>query len=181
MNPQMLFTIIIAMLFVAAWYSTNSKRNKIYCFYRGRDNTIQARWVNMTDSYVLFPPNKKFRVLPERMSSFWYKGGIHFFFPTKVNSLEYSWNSIYPLNTQDYQKSWVTPETYKIHNTEDAFRSYGKGFAPKDNKKQGMLMQYLPIICVVLIVIVGFWAYTNFNAIGDALTDISNKVNTIVK
>jgi hypothetical protein len=181
LSPQMLVTLIVVMLFVAAWYSTNSKRNKIYCFYRGRDNTIQARWVNLTDSFVLFPPNKKFRVLPERMTSFWYKGGVHFFFPTKVNSLEYSWQSIYPVDPHNYQNTWVTPEVYKIHNTENAFSSYGKGFAPQSGKKQGMIMQYLPIIAIVLIVILGFWVYSNFTTIASSLTDLTNKVNTIVK
>lgn len=169
------------MLFVGAIYSTNAKRNKIYCFYRGRDNTIQARWVNMNDSYVLFPPNKKFRVLPERMSSFWYKGGIHFFFPTKVNSLEYSWQSIYPVDPHNYQNTWVTPEIYRIHNTENAFSSYGKGFAPQTDKKQGLIMRWLPLIAILLIIIVAFWVYSNFNAISGALTDITNRVNTIQK
>jgi len=180
LNPQTLVTIIVIMLFVAAWYSTNSKRNKIYCFYRGRDKTIEARWINLNDSYVIFR-NKKFRVDTRRITSFWYKGGIHFFFPTKVNSLEYYWNSIYPSNPDDYQNTWLTPENHKLANLENAFQSYSKGFAPPTGKKQGMIMQYLPLIAIVLVVIVGFWAFSNFNNISEALTEISNKVNTIVK
>jgi hypothetical protein len=177
----MLLTIIIVMLFLAAAYSTNSKRNKIYCFYRGRDKTIQARWVNLNDSYVLFPPNKKFRVDTKRMTSFWYKGGIHFLFPTKVNSLEYCWNSIYPVDPDDYRNTWLTPEAHKQMNVEEWVRSYGKGFAPQTGKKQGAIMQYLPLIAIILVIILGVYVYSNFGTISSALNELSNKINTVVK
>lgn len=168
------------MLFVAAWYSTNSKRSKIICFYRGRDKTLETKWINVTDNFIIFR-NKKFYVDTRRMISFWYKGGIHFIFPTKVNSLEYNWSSVYPHDPDDYKVVWETPETRKVLLTEEWVKSYGRGFTPQTTKKQGLLMQYLPFITILLLVIFAFWVYSNFNGIANSLNDLANKINTIAK
>ena len=180
MSPTTLLVVVVILLVVAAWYSTNSKRNKILCFYRGRDKTLENRWVNVTDSFATFR-NKIFYVDTRRIVNFWYKGGIHFIFPTKVSCLEYNWNSPFPHDPDDYKINWETPEARKLINLEDSIKAYGKSFIPTTNKKQNALMQYLPIIAIVLVVILGFWMYSNNNSTSGILNQMNDKINTIVK
>lgn len=161
MDFSMLVTIIVVLLFIMAYYSTNSKKNKILCLYTGRDKTDEERWVGVKAGFVIFG-GRKFNIVPRRITSFWMTRGIHMIFPTKVNCLKYSWYSRFPHDPDDYRNVWETPEARAAIDTSELVTSFFKTATPTAQKKQGVLQAYLPFIAIIALGLLAFWAYSNF-------------------
>lgn len=172
---------VMAILFaVMAWHATNSKRNKILCLYSGRDKTDEERWINADKGYVIFR-GRKFDVISRRITSFWLTRGIHWLFPTKVNCLKYSWYSRFPHNPDDYRDVWETPETRRAIDTSELVQSYFRTSTPTAAKAPGMLQQYLPWIAILLVVLVGFYLYTNIQGLGQHIAAIEESLKAITR
>lgn len=178
MNPQTFFTLIVVVLFVYGYWETNRKRNKILVYYSGVDGTVEDKWVNEDSGNVVLR-NKKFRIIKDRERSFWLRKGIHFFFPTKVNCLFYSWYSEYPHDPNDYRNVWVTPEVRKAINKAEWVESYYKGARPSSSKKQSTIMQWIPFVAILIVFILGFWVFNNLSMISDQFADMNNKINAL--
>lgn len=180
MDLQMLMTVIVALLFITAYYSTNSKRNKILCLYSGKDKTDEEKWINTSSGYVIFR-GRKFDIISRRITSFWMTRGINMIFPTKVNCLKYSWYSRFPHDPDDYHNVWETPEARNAIDTSELVTSYFKTSTPASTKKQSMLQAYLPFIILIVVVLGGFYLYTNMQTLSAHIAAMQNSLNAIKK
>lgn len=179
LTPQTLFTTIIVVLFLYGVWATNEKRGKIYCEYQGIDKTVEHKWIKVTDKKVKFA-KRQFDVLPECISSYWDRKGIHALFPMKVNYLHFAFYSRYPLDPNDYQRTWYTPELSGMINLEDQLKSFFKNFTPsKTTGKLSPLMQYLPLITILLLIIVGFFLYSQQEGMKQVINMMQNQINSI--
>ncbi len=172
--------IMAIILVVMAWQATNNKRNKILCLFTGKDKTDEEKWVDIDKGYVIFR-GRKFDVISRRITSFWLTRGIHRLFPTKVNCLKYSWYSRFPHDPDDYTHVWETPETRAAIDTGEIVKSYFRTSTAPTSVSQNMLQQYLPWVAIVLVVLVGFWLYTEMQGFGQELSMIQNRLNAITR
>jgi hypothetical protein len=74
-----------------------------------------------------------------------------------------------------------TPRTRKALNKEEWVESYYKGAKPSTATKQTMIGQYLPWIAIGLVVLVGFYLYTNMQGFAMEIADIRNSLNAITR
>ena len=180
MDFMVVIAIMAIVLVVMAWYSTNSKRNKILCLYTGKDKTDEEKWISVDKGFVIFR-GRKFDIISRRITSFWLTRGINWLFPTKVNCLKYSWYSRFPHNPDNYEDVWETPETRAAIDTSELVKSYFRTSTPTSVKPSSMVSQYLPWVSIVLVVLVGFWLYSNMQTLGMELANIKNTLNAITR
>ena len=174
------FVIVISLLFIGASYSTRIKRGQILCHFTGQDKTEEEKWIKIKDGYVIFR-GLKFDIITRRITSFWLTKGIHYFFPTRVNYVNFSWNSRFPHNPDNYEETLIDPAARKLIDKREMFKSYARSFGSPVVKKQGALAQYLPIIMVVLILAVGAYAYSSLQTLGQQMAIMQNTINAITK
>lgn len=181
MGIETLFTIMLLLLVLIAWYANTSKRNKILCRFRRVNKTLIAKWVKMSGRYVIFDGGK-YDIRPSRIVFQWYNSGlVHMLFPQYVATLDYSWNSRFPHDPNDLKINSETPATRKALNKEEWVESYYKGAKPSQEKRQTMFQQYLPYIAIILIVAVAFVGYNWISGVNYRMADIANTLNTIIK
>lgn len=172
---------MLVILVVIAWYANTSKRNKILCTFRRVNKTKIKKWVKMSGRYVIFDKGK-YDVIPSRITFEWYSAGlVHWLFPQWVATLDYSYNSRFPHDPNNMAINAETPATRKALNKEEWVESYYKGAKPSQDKRQGMLQQYLPYVAILLVVAVAFIGYNWITKINYHISDISNTLNTLVK
>ncbi len=180
MDLSLLVLVLVVLLFVMAWRSTNSKRNQILCLYTGRDKTDEEKWINVDKGFVVFR-GRRFDIITRRITSFWLTRGIHVIFPTKVNCLKYSWYSRFPHDPDDYTNTWETPETREAIDTSELVSSYFKTSTPNATRKQSLIQQYLPFASIVLVILVGFYLYMNMQILSQQYADLANALRAITK
>ena len=180
MSFSTFLVVIVVLMFIMAYYSTNKKRNQILCRYSGKDKTIEQKWLNADKGYVIFR-GRKFDVITRRIQSFWFTSGIHYLFPTKVNYQEWSWYSRFPHDPDNYENVWETPEVRDAINTSELVQSFYKTTTPTATKKKSMLEAYLPFIILIVVVLGGFFLYTNIQGIAAHVASMQNQINSIAK
>jgi len=173
--------VMMCVLVGFAWYANSSKRNKIHCTFRRINKTKVAKFVKMSSRYVSFD-GKLYDIIPSCITfQWWDKGLVHMLFPQWVATLDFIHNSRFPIDPETGKPAVISPEVRKAMNKEEWVKSYAKGFTPPSNKKQGMLQQYLPWISIILVVMVGFYLYTNMQALSQSIAALDNALRAIAK
>ena len=177
------FVVVIAimslMIVGVAWYANNRLRNKIYCIYRRINKTKLERFTKMTSRYVIFD-ERKYDIIPSCITFIWWdKGLIHQLFPQWVASLDFTHDSRFPLDPNTLKPVIISPEVRNAMNKEEWTKSYAKGFTPPTTKKQSVLNQYLPWITIGLVVLMGFYFFSNLQGITQHLNILENSLNAI--
>jgi len=171
--------VLLIMVFLAGVYSSYSKRSKVFCDYEGEDGTYEYKWIKETDGWIIFR-GYKHKIMPERMSTVWIRTGIHYLFPTRAMHLSYAWYSAWPRDSKNFSRTVISPRVRKVIDKSALVESYFKSSTPSSTKKDGMLTKFFPIIVVVILVIMGFWTYTNMQGLSNGLNQIQQQINTLL-
>lgn len=176
------FVLIMAMIMVGmAWYANASKRNKIYCSFTRVNKTSIHKFVRMASRYVIFD-GKRYDIVSGCVKfDWWDKGLVHMLFPQWVASLDFTYASRWPIDPTTGRHAIISPEVREAMNKEEWVKSYARGFTPPAAKKQTFAQQFIPWIAIGLVALLFFYAYTNFQGIGNALADITNRLNAIAR
>ncbi len=172
--------IVVFLLFIIASYSTRMKRGQILCHFTGKDKTEEEKWITIKDGFVIFR-GMKFDIDTRCITSFWLNKGIHYFFPTRVNYLKYTWSDRFPQNPDNYKETLIDPSARKLIDWREMFKSYARSSGPQPVKKQSALAQYLLLIMIVLILAVGAYAYSSTQTLGQQMSIMQNTINAITK
>jgi len=170
--------VIIIMVLLAGIYGTYSKRNKVFCFYEGEDGTKEFKWMTDKDGWVIFRGHKH-KIMPERMTTWWVKTGIHMLFPTRVQFLSYTWESAWPRDPKNHNRTVIDPRVRKIIDQSSMMESYFKTSSPTASKKQGLLEKYGVMIAIVIIVIIGVFVWQNTQSNVRNFETMQNQINSL--
>ncbi len=177
-------TLVASMsifLVAVAWQANNRLRNKIYCTFRRVNKTKIEKFVKMESRFVIFDGGK-YDVIPSKITFIWWnKGLIHQLFPQWVASLDYSWYSRFPHDPNKLEVTAETPSIRRALNKQEWVESYYKGAKPSSATKQSGIVQFLPWISIGLVVLVGFFLYTNIQGIGQQLSILENNLNALTR
>lgn len=158
MSAQVFFLILTIGILGVFFYTQQSLRGKLLCFFHRPNRTIVEKKISLRSKYVIFDGGR-FVVNPKRISLIWYKRGFHSFFPTFIPSLTYKWDTDQPLDPTTFQNTWDTPEARQAARGEESWKGFAKGVSSQVGKKQGGLEKYLPWISIALTLVVGYLVY----------------------
>lgn len=156
----------IIILFFFGVYSCYKKKNMVLIQYTHVDNTEEQRWVSYNKRIKMDVNIRgmQFTVLPQYVTSFFCKGGVHTFFPTRANFVRFVWYSRWPIDQKTGKPAIVSPEVRGVLNKSEILKSYVTTGSPQAPKKQGLIMQYLPIIIIVVMLLGGYYLYSSMQA-----------------
>ena len=177
-------TFMLVMLLVVvgmAWYANSSKRNKIYCCFTRINRTSIHKFVKMTSRYVVFDGKRYDIVSRCVVFDWWDKGLVHMLFPQWVATMNFTYANRWPIDPSTGEFVIISPEVRNAMNKEEWVKSYARGFTPPSAKKQTAFQQYLPWVAILLVVMVGMYFYTNMQALGVNIADMSNRINAIAR
>ncbi len=158
MSLEQLVMGMSIVLLIMAVYSTSRLKDKILVRYRSRSKTLVEKFIHESAGFVIFE-KRKFDVRPRRVCYQWYNRGINQFFPTRVPTLDYSWNSRFPLNPDAFDNSMESPESLFAIRQDEHFRSWSKGVQTQAGKKQSGFANWIPWIAIILVLLIGFMVY----------------------
>lgn len=158
MSPQTLVVILLLFGVGMVWYSTAKLRDKIYCSFRRIDKTKIEKFVPKNARYVIFDGGK-YKIDTKRITLLWWNRGFNHFFPQRVPSLDFSWYSEVPHDPDQFEDTWDTPESRNAASSEEDWKGFNKGMSQQVGKKTGMLTQYMPMIALILVLVVGAVLY----------------------
>lgn len=178
---ETMIAVMAVILLFLAWYNNSSKRNKIYCSFTRRNRTKIHKWVKMTDRFIMFEKGK-YHIIPTCIVlEWWDKGLLGMIFPQNVATMDFTHGSAYPIDPNTLRPVVLSPEAMGAMNKEEWAKSYFKNFSQQPTKKQSMLQQYLPYIAIILVVLVGFYLYSNMQAISANMIQMQNAIKSITK
>lgn len=162
MAMDMTTALVILLLFVIVYasYSARSLRTKIWCSFRRLDRTKIEKFAKQNQRRVEFD-NGWYYVNPRRTTLMLWNKGIHALIPTWIRTSDYRHDSSQPLNPDTFENTWETPEARKALNKEEDIRAYSAGNVQAVGKqKRTLLDNWLPIIFVIAVIIIGYMLYT---------------------
>lgn len=181
MDLQTFGVACIVFLLLGGIYSTYRKSHQVYCEFEGEDGTIERKWENVKKGYVVFR-DLRFELMPERMSTMLYKGGIHFFFPLRASCLLYTWESGWPRDPRNKWRTSISPRVRNVINTQQMLESYFKTSSPATaSKKQTFIEKYLPYIIVIVVIIGGYYLYSTQQGMMQVINMMQQQINTLVR
>jgi hypothetical protein len=178
---------IIAMFILFVWSLSQTRfKNKMLCRFRRPNHQLIEKWVPLEVKYVIFDAGKgqigQYTVDPRCIQHMWYDRGINKLFPTLIPTMDFRYDTPYPLNPESFEVTWYTPEVVRAAWQEHNAQEFAKGAASqatgKKKEKFGMGM-FLAICAVVLVIMVGFLWYRQSVATAKDLANLHNTLNTI--
>ncbi len=160
MNLSMstMITIFAIVILVLVWYSHASMRNKVHCVFRSATGEKIEKLRPVKSRHVIFE-GRKYDIDTRRHTLIEWRRGIFALFPTKIYSYDFSFYSRHPLDPNNIKATWDSPENANRLNQEEALGAFLRHAPAITGKKQSGIMQWLPIIAIIVVVIVGFLVY----------------------
>ena len=177
MNLQGTLLFFALVIVVYASYSAHQLKNKVYCTFVRRDKTVIEKWAKVGQGRIEFDGGWYY-VNPRRVTlQFWDKG-IHTIIPTRIQRMQFRWDSSQALDPETFSNDYEKPEErLQLDKTED-YRAYSEGnraALTSAKQKKGMLDQLMPIIILGGFAIVGYMLYQN----GHRMDMLGAQQNTI--
>ena len=177
-NANIIIFFVIVIVGIVS-YQTNSLSSKVKCVLTTPTNTEEVKWININSPIVKFKINKETRIFynnPKFIKHSVKRDGLFMFFPTKIDTEYFAWNSKWPLDPLTLQPTSEAPDIEANLQLSQDLQDYAQGY----NKamlsgKQGLFAQWMPIITIIGFIIVGFFIYqVNANT-----TNVGNAVNVL--
>ena len=181
MAIETLFMVMMMVVMVMAWWANFSKRSKIYCSFTREDRTSIHRFVKKISRYVVFDGRRYDILWKCVVFDWWDKGLVHMLFPQWVATLEFTYNSRWPIDKSTGKPAVISPEVRQAMNKEEWVKSYAKGFTPPTAKKQTMVQQWLPWLSIGLVALLFFYVYSNNQVLMQSLAELTNRVNATAR
>ena len=180
-----LFVIAVFILFIWSLSQTRFK-NKMLCRFRRPNHQLIEKWVPLEAKYVIFDNKKsgvgQYTIDPRCIQNMWYDRGINKLFPTLIPTMDFRFDTPYPLNPESFEVTWQTPEVLRAawqeHNAQEFAKGVGSQGGVKKKEKFGIGI-FIALVAIALVIIVGFLWYRNSAAMAKNMNDLNNRINTI--
>lgn len=184
LNSSQLLMWLFAGLFYI-WYSTNDKRDKIYCTLIRKDKTKINLWRKKNAWGRVELDGGWFYYTPKTVFYDWLNKGIHMAFPIYIPCVLFRYNSKWALNPETFIADEESPQTRKNLDKEEDLESWRRSGreAMGGKKKTSILEAYMPMITVGGFAVVGYFIYTlmtKVNLIGNGQNAIQNMLGQLL-
>jgi len=158
MGIEMMVAIVAVGILAMVLYSHRQLKGKMLCTFRRANKTMVEKLVPAGKTEVIFDGGK-YNVNSRRITLFLYKRGIHQFFPTYIPRLDFSFDSPDPLDPENFQNSWDTPESRLASGQAESFQAFAKGIDTQIGKKSRFPEWLFPAITIGAVLVIGYLVY----------------------
>lgn len=181
-----LFVIAVFVIFIFL-LSQNRFKNKMLCRFRRPNHMLVEKWVPLYVKYVVFDNGKygvgQYVVDPRCIQMEWYERGINKIFPALIPTMDFRYDTPYPLNPESFEVTWQTPEVVRAawqeHNAQEfANGAHAQGSTGKKKEKFGM-GTFVAIVAVVLVLAVAWYMWKSMGTLGKGMNNLQNQINSM--
>jgi hypothetical protein len=180
--------LITAAVFVVAvvWNQQKFKNQMLCTFIRPNRQKIE-KWVPIYQQRVRFDNGRygkgDYVIIPERIVMQWYDRGLSKMFPVLIPTLEFRWDSIYPIDPTTFETTWQSPELINANFQSNQQVAFAKGAQVQaSGGKTGKYPQWLiPAVMIVIVVVMGYMIYKMQGQITGMYDYFNSLINSIGK
>jgi len=174
----------IGILFLYNTYNARKLRRKIHCGYTSISKQDYEKDIDAKASSVFFE-GKKFFIVSRCIKHKWYDGGLQWFAPMFMPSIDFVWNSEFPVDPNTGEPVVLTPEVAGIYREAESYQNYAGGQQTEmaksgGNAKLSGLSKYLPWIAIAAVALVAVYFYTQNQSTQAALKVVELNLQKIL-
>jgi len=171
--------IIIVLFILIIWYISQTKfKNKMLCTFRRPNKQKIKKWVPLFNKTVVFDRGKygidRYLCNPKAITLEWYTAGINKFFPVLIPTLDFRWDTPFPLDPETFEPTWLSPEAFEAAWQEHQHVAFAKSAASQTGKKSRFPEWLFPLVIVAAIAMLGFFMYSTLGGMDKRLFNIEN-------
>jgi hypothetical protein len=182
---------IIAIFIVFVFFISQTKfKNKMLCRFRRPNHQLIERWVPLYVKYVVFDNGKygvgQYFVDPRCIQMQWYDRGFNKLFPSLTPTMDFRYDTPYPLNPETFETTWQTPEVVRAAWQEHNAQEFAKGAASQGGgakRKERFSSWFFGVIAIVLVLAVTFFLYRSQSSLAATMNKnfaaMQNQINTL--
>ncbi len=177
MTPVQFFGGLVGFAILMVWFTLAKLKNRALCRYHRASKQIIEKAVKIDDNHVIFD-GLEFTIVPGRASLQWYDKGLLGWFRlgTWVVSYDFSRNSKYPHDPNQFSYNGMPPALAKLFNRESAMAAFARGVQKQTGIKQGKFEKWLPWIAILLILVIAFYLNSQLGNLNAHMAAVENTV-----
>lgn len=165
MDTQMMLVFVLGMALFLVFYNQQKFKNKMLCFFRQPNGLLIKKFVPINAQWVVFN-NQRYLVDPNCIALHWYDEGLNKLQPILIPTMEFRWDTIYPLNPRDFTVTWQSPTAVQAVFQSNQQTAFSKGAASQSGGKKRFPEWFFPAITIGAVLIVGYLVYSMQGQIG---------------
>ncbi len=178
MSPTQFFIGLAIVVLVVTVFSMGRMGNKALVIYRRSNRQRIEEFVPIGAERLMFE-GMELELLPQRATLQWYNKGILGMLKLGVwvVAYDFSWNSKFPHDPNNFENVSVTPAIAKLYNRQSGMRAFAAGVQSQMGQKQSKIKELLPWIAILAVGVVGFMVYQQ----GQHISFLDNMMRSFVK
>ena len=175
------YFLIFVVLYNA--YSARKLRHKIHCRYTSNSKQDYEKDVDAKSSSVFFE-GKKFFIVSRCVKHKWFESGLQWLSPMFMPSIDFVWNSEFPVDPNTGEPVVLSPEVAGIYREAESYQHYASGqqteMAKGGGAKLSGISKYLPWIAIAGVVLVAVNFYNQNQSTQAALKIVELNLQKIL-
>lgn len=170
MNFAPSLVIIVLFIFVV-WYMAQTRfKSKMLCYFIRPNRQRIKKWVPISDTWVIFNAGRgkekeQYYCDPECITLEWYDGGINRFFPVLIPTLEFRWDTAFPLDPKKFETTWQKPQVVNAAWEAHQHMAFAKGTQSQVSVKGKSPELIFSAITIVIVVVLGYLVFQLMNQV----------------
>lgn len=158
------YVVILIFVFLSAsvWLSQKKFKDKMLCYFIRPNKQRIEKWAPMTAKRLKFDKGKykeSYKIIPRCISLQYYDRGFNKLWGTWIPTLEFRWDSEYPLDPETFEPVNLTPEEAATMESGEDWQQFNKATREGGMAKGRFPEWFLPlcIVAVLLVVLFVYW------------------------
>lgn len=163
-TTSLLYIMILVFCFlsVSVWWSQKKFKDKMLCYFLRPNKQKIEKWVPQYAKYIRFDRGRwkeKYRIDPRCIAMQWYDRGFNKLWGTWVQTLEFRWDSVDPLDPETFEPVNRGPEEEATMESAEDWQAFNRATREGTGAKSRFPEWFLPvcIAAVLLIVVFVYW------------------------
>lgn len=164
LNPTAILYVLILIfcgLSFSLWWSQKKFKDKMLCYFIRPNKQKIEKWVPAYAKYIKFDRGKwreKYRIDPTCITMQWYDRGFNKMFPTFVQTLEFRWDSVDPIDPETFEPVNRGPEEEATMESAEDWQAFNKA-TREGTATESKISRMLPLILIGLVAIMVIFVY----------------------
>jgi len=179
--------ITAAVFVVSVVWNQQKFKNQMHCTFIRPNRQKIEKWVPVYSNYVVFDRGRygigRYMVDPSRIIMQWYDRGLSKMFPVLIPTLEYKWDSMYPLDPSTFTTTWQSPELVQANFQSNQQVAFAKGaqVQASGGKSSKYPQWLLPVGMIAVVCVMGYMIYKMQGQISGMYDYINSMINAMAK
>ena len=158
MDSSLMLAIVMGGFIAMIYYNQQKYKNKMLCFFRRPNNLLIKKWVTIDSRWVIFE-KERYIIDPNCIAMHWFDEGLSKLWPVLVPTLEFRWDTPYPIDPKTFTVTWQTPGAVDASFQSSQHVAFSKGAASQSGKKSRFPEWFFPAMQIGAVLVVGYLVY----------------------